>query len=538
MKLLTIKKVVVAALLLPTVVMAFEGFMLIRYYHRDLTNLESSQQHANLLTIAGEIASAAAPEEGGATLAYIAGQDVDTLATMRGARQRLDQQIDRLHGLINNRTYDESNVVEKLAALQRRYEAVQRFRSKVDSGLARSTEVISAYQPVSRGYLDLVEALDQHISDPRLLRKLSELRIMLDANEAGLLIAFIGSEYLADGHMTPQRQARLGSAFSRYENYVNEVRGHPDGEAHAGVLSFHGSSSGLVFREATLKILQRDRMVLGYEIPSVEAKKAWDDLHFGRIDLWKRDLKMMISDIRALGEMLAAQSRLHFAALAAAVSLLSLIAGITVLLAAKGVHLVDRLSREREALVGELRNAAETDMLTGFHNRRGFDEAVQSLATAPNGSRRTHCLVIFDLDRFKLVNDIHGHDSGDVVLAEVARVARTAFRPVDLLARHGGEEFVALIPDCGLPEAAVVAERVRRAIAEADVILPSGEKIRVTASFGCASHEGDFAPGKIADMVKKADLALYAAKFAGRDRVVCDGQCDKVSPEWREAKLA
>lgn len=129
-------------------------------------------------------------------------------------------------------------------------------------------------------------------------------------------------------------------------------------------------------------------------------------------------------------------------------------------------------------------------------------------------------VVLFDLDHFKKINDAHGHDAGDIVLKHVARIARENFRSFDLLVRHGGEEFMVLLPDSTPEDAAIVAERVRLAIEAADIELPSGELLRVTASFGCAGRANAASNRNFDDLVKRADRALYAAKASGRNCVV------------------
>jgi diguanylate cyclase (GGDEF)-like protein len=116
---------------------------------------------------------------------------------------------------------------------------------------------------------------------------------------------------------------------------------------------------------------------------------------------------------------------------------------------------------------------------------------------------------MLDLDHFKAYNDTHGHQAGDRLLKAAAAAWREVLRPGDLLARYGGEEFVAVLADCPPQEARAVAERLRRS-------TPSGE----TCSIGVATWDGAEA---VDALVRRADEALYAAKRAGRDRVVAVG---------------
>lgn len=156
----------------------------------------------------------------------------------------------------------------------------------------------------------------------------------------------------------------------------------------------------------------------------------------------------------------------------------------------------------------EMEVKALTDPLTGLPNRRGIEERLaQSLA----GSAPV-TLILFDLDRFKRVNDELGHDVGDDLLRRLGELLRDHLRRSDLIGRWGGEEFVMLSTGLTREEAVAAAERLRRAVAAADV----GQAGSITASFGVALSR----PGDRADaLVARADAALYAAKRAGRNRV-------------------
>ena len=121
--------------------------------------------------------------------------------------------------------------------------------------------------------------------------------------------------------------------------------------------------------------------------------------------------------------------------------------------------------------------------------------------------------MICDIDHFKAVNDTHGHAAGDAALVVVADVLSAGVRASDLAARTGGEEFVVLLPECGAAEAAAMAERLREMLAERAIPAISGS---VTGSFGVAELGPD---EDAARFMERADLALYAAKKAGRNRV-------------------
>ena len=127
-------------------------------------------------------------------------------------------------------------------------------------------------------------------------------------------------------------------------------------------------------------------------------------------------------------------------------------------------------------------------------------------------------LFVLDLERFKNINDTFGHDGGDVVLRDFANLLRRQVRGADLVCRYGGEEFVVVMPDASPEIAGRVAERVRAAAAEKSFALPDGRTVAVTVSVGIASLTGGM--DSMAALAKRADVALYEAKSAGRNKVV------------------
>ena len=170
--------------------------------------------------------------------------------------------------------------------------------------------------------------------------------------------------------------------------------------------------------------------------------------------------------------------------------------------------------------VAESIELAVTDGLTGLHNRRYLDTHLHTLVERARKRDRPLSLLITDIDHFKAVNDTHGHDGGDQVLREFARRLRAQVRGMDLVCRYGGEEFVVVMPDTCAAMAAEIAERLRLDVADAPFPLGAGgPDIVVTASLGVATL-GHGAAEDGAALVKKADLALYEAKTAGRNRVV------------------
>ncbi|MDN3576359.1 diguanylate cyclase [Chitinimonas viridis] len=178
-------------------------------------------------------------------------------------------------------------------------------------------------------------------------------------------------------------------------------------------------------------------------------------------------------------------------------------------------HLFTSLE-ERQRLVARLEELVHTDSLSGLLNRRALHERSAIELVRLERQPAPLALMIFDIDHFKRINDQHGHEAGDEAIRLLARTATGVLREVDILARFGGEEFVALLPDTPLAAAIAVAERLRLAIAAISIVTPAGP-IGMTASFGLAAWE----PGLSLDiLISRADKALYGAKHGGRNRLV------------------
>jgi diguanylate cyclase (GGDEF)-like protein/PAS domain S-box-containing protein len=167
------------------------------------------------------------------------------------------------------------------------------------------------------------------------------------------------------------------------------------------------------------------------------------------------------------------------------------------------------------------RQAVFSDHLTGVANRRGFFHAAELELGRARRSPRPVALALFDLDHFKRVNDTHGHPGGDVVLRAFAQALRTTFRAVDVVARLGGEEFAVLLPSTDMAQACAVARRLLATVAGLTVQV-EGAAVTFTVSAGVALWmPQEPQAGSIDDLLKRGDRALYAAKAAGRNRVVC-----------------
>ncbi len=167
----------------------------------------------------------------------------------------------------------------------------------------------------------------------------------------------------------------------------------------------------------------------------------------------------------------------------------------------------------------ELEVFADRDTLTGILNRRALLRSLESEMREAAARGAGPCLAFLDVDHFKAVNDTHGHPAGDAVLVGVADRLAENIRRVDTVGRIGGEEFAVCMPSITLSEAASVAERLRRAVGGTPMDTPAGP-VTVTISVGVSQWRGD--GEAIAEMMARADTALYAAKRAGRDRIVTE----------------
>jgi diguanylate cyclase (GGDEF)-like protein len=171
------------------------------------------------------------------------------------------------------------------------------------------------------------------------------------------------------------------------------------------------------------------------------------------------------------------------------------------------------LVHRNDLLLVQLAEEARTDALTGLLNRRGFEERASLELAHARREGNSVAVVMLDIDYFKRINDEWGHEAGDRVLARIGGLLTSEARDIDVAARIGGEEFVALLPGCSSSDAETFAERIRSALASED---PDGlPDVRVSAGVLSA-----VAPSDIDAMLQGADFALYRAKRAGRDRIV------------------
>ncbi len=170
-----------------------------------------------------------------------------------------------------------------------------------------------------------------------------------------------------------------------------------------------------------------------------------------------------------------------------------------------------------QSLVDALVDLSSRDALTGLANRRSFERALAREIDRVARSGEPALLLALDIDHFKRVNDTHGHAAGDLVIRAVGRALADTVRPMDLVARIGGEEFAIVLPNCPPAFGSQVAERIRTRVARQPVQIAPGEQVNVTVSVG-----GAFAPQWVRTTARlwmdRTDLHLYRAKSDGRNR--------------------
>ena len=160
---------------------------------------------------------------------------------------------------------------------------------------------------------------------------------------------------------------------------------------------------------------------------------------------------------------------------------------------------------------------AKTDIVTGLYNRRAYYEICNMEYERLVRHHRILSIIMFDIDHFKTINDSYGHDTGDMVLSNVARIVEEVIREYDYAFRMGGDEFLLLLPETSQEQASILAERIRTKIGHQQIVDKNNHMFTLTASFGIAQYSQK--DTSIGDVTRKADEALYQAKKAGRNRV-------------------
>lgn len=183
----------------------------------------------------------------------------------------------------------------------------------------------------------------------------------------------------------------------------------------------------------------------------------------------------------------------------------------------KALSRVAEASLTQANLRKQLELQADTDPLTGLHNRRYIDRELERLRALDARHDIPYTLLLIDIDHFKRINDTFGHPGGDAVLVRLSSILRQQLRGEDFLARWGGEEFLCALPNTTVSEGMALAERIRQIVEAEQLSTPAGA-IRWTVSIGVAPSGDPAEPLNTA--FRSVDEALYAAKFAGRNRVM------------------
>jgi diguanylate cyclase (GGDEF)-like protein/PAS domain S-box-containing protein len=184
--------------------------------------------------------------------------------------------------------------------------------------------------------------------------------------------------------------------------------------------------------------------------------------------------------------------------------------------AARGFVVVSRDMTERKRGEDNMKHLATIDPLTGACNRRQGDSLLAEEFSRRSRDSHPFAVLMLDIDHFKLVNDRFGHAAGDAVLCALVQTCKASIRMIDSVVRWGGEEFLLILPDTGAFAAMIAAERIRAAVAATQIAAPDDTVINVTVSIGVALP----ADSDTDELLRRSDVALYAAKQGGRDRVV------------------
>jgi diguanylate cyclase (GGDEF)-like protein len=184
-------------------------------------------------------------------------------------------------------------------------------------------------------------------------------------------------------------------------------------------------------------------------------------------------------------------------------------------------YITTMLSADIRYAVDKIKRVSDTDDLTGLYNMRAFTAVLSRYFKQSLRYSHPLSIVMIDCDNLKQVNDTHGHESGNRLLQHVARGVRSELRGSDVLARYGGDEFVALLPETGSSGAREMGERIRRAI-EMSKLDVHGTDVVTNVSIGVASYPED--GGSVEAIMEKADKAMYRAKQRGRNRVMMSSE--------------
>ncbi|MBI5634259.1 MAG: diguanylate cyclase [Nitrospirae bacterium] len=177
-------------------------------------------------------------------------------------------------------------------------------------------------------------------------------------------------------------------------------------------------------------------------------------------------------------------------------------------------HIIDKIK-----LFQETKRLSITDGLTGLFNSRYFYRFLDLEISRTKRYGSSFSLMLFDIDNFKKLNDTYGHQAGDEVLQELARILKSVSRETDVVVRYGGEEFVIILPNTSEEEAITLAYRILQTVQETKIMINATEQVSITVSGGVASFPQNASTAK--SLLNAADSAMYAAKTAGRNTIIC-----------------
>jgi diguanylate cyclase (GGDEF)-like protein len=246
---------------------------------------------------------------------------------------------------------------------------------------------------------------------------------------------------------------------------------------------------------------------------------AWLGIDVARIESTLAGVIQSIPEIEQFFDMSLIGSDVAAALLAQAHELMT----ARTLQAMEQVNTLEERSRDLAAYTAALEDKSRRDALTGVFNRGYLDEAAQKEFRSASAGRWPLSIVFVDLDRFKLINDTHGHAAGDLVLQATAKILVEVTRDSDVVARYGGEEFVILLPGTTAEAAQLVCLRLLERL-RAAVHAVGTAKLRATASLGLATHTAGWTFASVDELVQAADRCVYGAKQSGRDRLVIHGR--------------
>jgi diguanylate cyclase len=187
-----------------------------------------------------------------------------------------------------------------------------------------------------------------------------------------------------------------------------------------------------------------------------------------------------------------------------------------ILAARKDVEDAEARIRNLETQLEQMSELVRQDQLTGSLNRRGLEDVFERELSRAERRNSPLCIAMLDLDDFKKINDTYGHDAGDEALIHLVRVIKDTLRAMDVIARFGGEEFLIVLPDTGMDEAVQTVTRLQRELTK-QIFMHNHTRMLMTFSAGVALRREN---EDQQSMVRRADIALYAAKKAGKNRVV------------------